>query len=83
MAVNPDDLPLATHTRVLGVDITECQRANWYEAHEGRYRGGLAGTKIRAVGSDKPYIDGRDRRYIAAWARRTLFRNGSQAGDGE
>lgn len=67
-----NSLPIATHTRVLGADITVYQRANYQQVHEGRHNGGLYGVDIEATGERQ--VRQRDRKYIAAWARRTLFR---------
>lgn len=54
-------LPISTHTRVLGVDIYVHQRDN-------------GPTELRAYGSDDEHVeDVQSRKYLAAWARRTLF----------
>lgn len=73
--INPAHLPIAIHERMLGVDITIHAAWIYREMHGLRNPSGFTeGVDIRAVGSDKAWIDGRDRRYIAEWARRTLFR---------
>lgn len=67
------DLMMSTHTRVLGVDICVHQQAIWEEVHGDGRRGGLeADIQIERPGVDRR-LDVRDRRYIAAWARRNLF----------
>lgn len=65
------ELPLATHTFVLGADIVDHQQANWLHMQGYRSPGGLEGTEIRATGES--YISQHERRYIAKWARRNLF----------
>ena len=67
------DVPITTHTRVLGVDIHVPQLHHRCEMNDVEYP--LAGhgkVKVSAVGSDRR-IGAADRRYIAAWARRNLF----------
>jgi hypothetical protein len=67
------DVPISTHTRVLGVDITVPQLQHRCEMNGIEYPlGGLGNVRIEAVGSDRR-IGVADRRYIAAWARRNLF----------
>jgi len=67
------DVPITTHTRVLGADIHVPQLHHCCEMHDVEYPlGGLGKVMISAVGSDRG-IGAADRRYIAAWARRNLF----------
>lgn len=67
------DVPIHTHTRVLGVDIEVPQLHHQCDMHGENYPlGGRGKVKISAVGSDTR-IGPADRRYIAAWARRNLF----------
>ena len=67
------EIPIHTHTRVLGVDISVPQLHHQCEMHGERYPlGGRGEVKISAIGSDTR-IGAADRRYIAAWARRNLF----------
>lgn len=66
-----DDLPLYTHTYVLGADIGVAQRA----CHLHKYRGH---TSRKTAVSVDPYVGKRPqqrcRTYLAAWARRTIER---------
>lgn len=67
------DVPIHTHTRVLGVDISVPQLHHQCEIHDVDYPlGGLGKVDVDAVGRDGR-ISQADRRYIAAWARRNLF----------
>jgi hypothetical protein len=61
-------LNLLTHEYVLGADIADNQRDP------------DLGTAVHAYGSDARR-DQRCRRYLAAWARRTLFRVDEQRTD--
>lgn len=68
---DPDDLPLLTHEQVLGADIAVSQR----DCERGEYMG--HNTRERSV-EVRAYTagPGQDacRRYLAAWARRTIGR---------
>lgn len=67
------DVPILTHTRLLGVDIAVPQLHHRCTMHGEAYpMGGNDSVEIEAVGSDRR-MSGRDRRYLAAWARRNLF----------
>lgn len=67
------DVPMHTTTRVLGVSIGVPQVHHRCDMLGVDYpMGGSPDVKIQAVG-DRRWIDSRDRRYIAAWARRNLF----------
>ena len=67
------DVPISTHTQVLGADITVPQLHHRCEMYDKKYPlGGRGQVKIAAVGRDGR-ISAADRRYIAAWARRNLF----------
>lgn len=70
-----DDLPLSTHHLVLGADVHVKQRAT--HTHD------YARTREKSVRVEpytgKPFTQQRQRAYLAAWARRTLF-DGEPAG---
>jgi hypothetical protein len=67
------DVPISTHTQVLGADITVPQLHHRCEMYGEKYPlGGRGEVKITAVGRDGR-ISAAGRRYIAAWARRNLF----------
>jgi len=68
------DVPIFTHTRVLGVDIGVNQLQQRCEMSNVRYPLAAGGetVEINAVGSDSR-VSGPDRKLIAAWARRNLF----------
>ena len=67
------DVPISTHTQVLGADITVPQLHHRCEMADVEYPlGGRGKVKITAVGHDGR-ISTAERRYIAAWARRNLF----------
>ena len=73
------DVPLSTHTQVLGADITVPQLHHHCEMADVEYPlGGRGQVKITAVGGDGR-ISTADHRYIAVWARRNLF--GGHGGD--
>lgn len=65
-----DNIPIYTHTYVLGADIGVDQRA----CHTHDYRGRTRETAV----SVEPYVGKRHqqpcRTYLAAWARRTIER---------
>lgn len=69
------DLPILTHTRLLGVDIAVHQEDMWREVHGDG--GNSAAVRNGLVEITRPGVDRRlsvkDRRYLAAWARRNLF----------
>lgn len=65
--IDPDALPILTHTRVLGVDIAVKQREN----ERGDNRDPRA-VRIEAYGRDEVHTD-YVHRDMAAWARRNLF----------
>lgn len=67
------DLPMSTHTSVLGVDIVAHQEAMWAEVHEGGHRGGLEPDIEIDVWTGEPHFYQHIRKDIAAWARRNLF----------
>jgi len=73
------DVSIHTHVRLLGVDIGVDHLQQRCELQNVRYP--LARSRetvtIRTVGSDVR-LKAPDRRYIAAWARRTLFAGGAQ-----
>lgn len=67
------EIPIHTHTRVLGVDISVPQLHHQCEMHGVDYPlAGRGNVEVSAVGSDTR-IGAADRRYIAVWARRNLF----------
>jgi hypothetical protein len=67
------DVPIYTHVRLLGVDIGVKHLQQRCDMHDVRYP--LARSRdtvdIRAVGSDTR-LKSPDRRYLAAWVRRSL-----------
>ena len=67
------DVPIHTHVRLLGVDIAVDQLQQRCEMKGVRYPLAMSRdtVDVRAVGSDTR-LGARDRRYIAAWARRTI-----------
>jgi hypothetical protein len=67
-----DDLPMYTHTHVLGCDIGVAQQdteRGVYSGHRTRERA----VEVLAYGSDLRADRAHCRRYLAAWARRSLF----------
>lgn len=73
------DLPIATHTYVLGVDI--------YVKQSGHHEGGVV-DRIEAYGHERQHVmTARLHRDMAAWARRNLFAGqptvGREVADGE
>lgn len=79
--IDPGDLLISSHERLLGVDLTVHPRWLYREMWGLQNRSGFTkGVEVRAVGSDKR-PDRLDRRYLAAWARRNLFR--PEVDDGE
>ena len=65
------DLPLATHTHVLGADIAVAQR----DCHRHEYSGHRTReTAVRIDPFTGKITQQSQRRYIAAWARRTIER---------
>jgi hypothetical protein len=68
------DVPISTHTRFLGVDIVVPQLHHRCEMNDVEYPlGGRGEVEVSAVGSDRR-LRAADRRYIAKWARRNLFK---------
>ena len=70
------DVPLSTHDEMLGVDIEVSQLADEEFGRTGRCSG--AWTRENVVRVRPAYVTGltyqKDRRYLAAWARRVLFK---------
>lgn len=76
-----DHLPISTHTRVLGVDITVHQQADEAAQRGMRTRGELGPKPEIEAPVDFRYRHSRVRRDLAVWARRSLF-SGAKPGDG-
>jgi len=82
--VPAEELPISTHERLLGVDITIHARAMHNEIYRGSHPGGLsAEPDIRAVGSGRRGVGYRERAYIARWARNSLLKGAKACGSDE
>lgn len=64
------DIPLSTYESVLGAEIRVNQRATITHEYPGH---GTRETAVRIYPALDWHYLSRNRRYIAAWARRTLF----------
>lgn len=73
---DPEDLPIYTHHYVLGADIGVAQADTHTHDYSG-HRTRETAVDVTAYGSDRTR-DRRQRRYLAAWARRNLFRTQMQ-----
>ena len=71
--IDSDDLPLSTHTQLLGVDIVAHQEAMWAEVHEGGYGGGLKPDIEITTWTGERVFNSKIRKDLAAWSRRNLF----------
>ena len=71
--IDPDDLPISTTEHVLGATVTIHSQWVYREMHGMHNPSGFSeGIRVDSVG-ERALIDSRERRYIAAWARRNLF----------
>lgn len=76
--ISSADLPLSTHTYVLGVDIRVHQQAIHAEVHEEGYKGGLKpDVEITAWPDRLTSMHPDIRRDLAAWSRRNVFEGAS------
>lgn len=70
-AEDASEYPILTSERLLGARVTVSQRDTLRHEYQGRTTRESA-VEVHGVDAD-PYLDQRDRKYIAAWARRVLF----------
>jgi hypothetical protein len=75
-----EDLPVSTHTAVLGVDIAMHPQADRAAQRGLETRGGLGPEPETEAPTDFRSRHGGIRRGLAAWARRNLF-DGAEPGD--
>jgi hypothetical protein len=76
--IESSDLPLVTHTTVLGVDVAVHQEAIWAEVHEDGYDRGLQ-ADVEFTTWQGEILHQNLRHELAAWARRNLFNGAGPA----